>query len=344
MSRYGKTPFTEFWCAWLLLLLPAVLVAGGCADRGPAGSAADQSPGSNAGAYSVVCTTGMVADIVRQVAGSRANVTPLMGEGVDPHLYVPTRSDIVRLRDADVIFYNGLFLEGQMQETFQTLASSGKPVFAVTADISQSELRAPPGFKGHPDPHVWNDVGLWSRTVETVAARLAAYDADHADEYRANATAFREQLVALDAYARQAIASIPEAQRYLVTAHDAFGYFGHAYGIAVESVQGITTESEPGVDDINRLVDLLVTKQIPAIFVESSVSEANLQAVMNGAQSRGWTVINGGTLFSDAMGRAGTHEGTYIGMIDHNVTTIARALGGEVPERGMKGRLAPGGR
>ncbi len=323
--------------------MPALLAAGGCTDRSPADSSVGQSPGVSTSSSTIVCTTGMVADIVGQVAGSRADITALMGEGVDPHLYVPTRSDIVRLRDADVIFYNGLFLEGQMQETFKKLASSGKPVFAVTADIPPGDLRAPPGFKGHPDPHVWNDVALWGRTVEAVAARLAEHDPGHADEYRANAAAFRDQLDALDAYARQAIASIPASQRYLVTAHDAFGYFGRAYRISVESVQGITTESEPGVDDINRLVDLLVTKQIPAIFVESSVSEANLQAVMYGAQSRGWTVTNGGMLFSDAMGRAGTYEGTYLGMIDHNVTTIARALGGEVPQRGMNGRLAVGG-
>lgn len=313
------------------LLLPLIA---GC---GAANS--NDAPQRPAGTYSILCTTGMVSDIVRQVAGARATVTSLMGEGVDPHLYVPTRSDIVRLRDADVVFYNGLLLEGQMQQTFKKLASQ-KPVFGVTEDIPQNELRTPAEFEGHPDPHVWMDVSLWSRAVETVASRLAEYDPEHADEYRANAAAYREKLDALEEYARKSIASIPEPQRYLVTAHDAFGYFSDAYGIRVESVQGITTESEPGVNDINRLVDLLVTKKLPAIFVETSVNSANLEAVISGARSRGWEVRTGGTLFSDAMGKEGTYEGTYIGMMDHNITTITRALGGDAPERGLNGELS----
>ncbi len=282
----------------------------------------------------------MVADIVSQVAGARAEVTSLMGEGVDPHLYVPTRSDVVRLQEADVVFYSGLLLEGPMQDTFETLSGNGQPVYAVTANIAKSDLRSPPEFEGHPDPHVWNDVSLWSQAVKLVAAKLIEYDPANADEYRTNAEAYQKELETLDAYTREVIGTIPESQRYLVTAHDAFEYFSRAYGIPVESVQGITTESEPGVDDINRLVDMLVTKKVPALFVESSVNEANMQAVIDGAKSRGWDVENGGTLFSDAMGAAGTYEGTYIGMIDHNATMIARALGGEAPEKGMNGKLS----
>ncbi|MGE3998966.1 MAG: metal ABC transporter solute-binding protein, Zn/Mn family [Planctomycetaceae bacterium] len=324
---------TRLLCGVTACLVPLLL--SGCGDSPTAGAPDGQSEGQ----YTIVCTTGMVSDIVQQVAGTRATVVTLMGEGVDPHLYVPTRSDVVRLRDADVIFYSGLLLEGQMQHTFETLSSNGKPVFAVTADLSQSELLAPPEFEGHPDPHVWNDVTLWSRAVETIATRLGEYDAERAEEYHERSAAYRQQLEALDDYARSTIASIPQSGRYLVTAHDAFGYFSRAYGIPVESVQGITTESEPGVDDINRLVDLLVSKKLPAIFVESSVNSANLEAVVSGAQSRNWEVKHGGTLFSDAMGAQGTYEGTYIGMIDHNVTTIAQALGGQAPERGMQGKL-----
>jgi manganese/zinc/iron transport system substrate-binding protein len=312
------------------------MVMAGCGESNRAD--APRNPGQ--GAYTVVCTTGMVADLVRQVAGAEADVTALMGEGVDPHLYQPTRSDIVRLRDADLVFYNGLLLEGQMQPTFEQLASSGKRVYAVTADIPQSQLLLPSEFKGHPDPHVWNDLDLWGRAVDTVAARLAEFDPPHAETYRANAGKYRQQLDSLDEYAQTGIASIPESSRYLVTAHDAFAYFSRAYDIPVESVQGITTESEPGVDDINRLVDLLVTRKVPAVFVESSVNAANLEAVLNGARSRGWNVRTGGTLFSDAMGAEGTYEGTYIGMFDHNVTTITRALGGEAPPRGMQGKLS----
>lgn len=321
--------------SWSVLSSIFLLIAG-CEQSQMTGGARNRSPDG----YSIVCTTGMVADLVRQVAGERATVEALMGEGVDPHLYVPTRSDIVRLNDADVVFYNGLLLEGQMEHTFRTLASGGKPVHAVTADLPADELLTPPEFEGHPDPHVWNDVSLWSRAVESVAARLSEHDPDHAAEYQQRAAAYREQLAQLDEYARTAIGSIPESSRFLVTAHDAFGYFSRAYGIPVESVQGITTESEPGVNDINRLVDLLVRRKLPAIFVESSVNSANLEAVINGARSRNWDVRNGGTLYSDAMGAEGTYEGTYIGMIDHNVTTITRALGGTAPERGMQGRLS----
>ncbi|MBX3440334.1 MAG: zinc ABC transporter substrate-binding protein, partial [Planctomycetaceae bacterium] len=286
------------WVCWLLLMF-----AGGCSQSGPAESRVKDSGEP----FTIVCTTGMVADIVRQVAGPHAHVVQMMNQGVDPHLYVPTRSDITRLKDADVIFYNGLLLEGQMQGTLQSLSGSGKPVHAVTADFSESDLRTPPEFEGHPDPHVWNDVVLWSRAVDTVAARLADFDPDHADDYRQRAAAYRQELQSLDEYARTAMASIPESQRYLVTAHDAFGYFSRAYGIPVESVEGITTESEPGVDDINRLVDLLVSQRVPAIFVESSVNSANLKAAIQGAASRGWQVKTGGTLFSDEMGAAGTY-------------------------------------
>ncbi|MEZ6145145.1 MAG: zinc ABC transporter substrate-binding protein [Planctomycetaceae bacterium] len=318
------------WC-WLSIVLSVT----GCGSSNPT----EPSTANVEGRYSIVCTTGMVADIVTQVAGDRAEVTALMAEGVDPHLYVPTRSDVVRMQEADIIFYSGLRLEGAMQKTFETLSGNGRPVYAVTAEIPQNDLLAPPNFEGHPDPHVWNDVKLWSQAVAFVAARLEAYDTTNAEEYRANAEAYRQQLNALDTYVREVIGTIPEAQRYLVTAHDAFEYFSRSYGIPVESVQGITTESEAGVDDINRLVDLLVTKKVPAIFVESSVNAANIQAVINGAQSRGWKVKNGGTLFSDAMGAEGTYEGTYLGMIDHNATTITLALGGVAPNNGMQGKL-----
>ncbi len=314
-------------CGLLLMF-----VAAGCGPMTP-------EVGEVGSKVAIVCTTGMVADIVSQVAGQHAEVTTLMGEGVDPHLYVPTRSDIVRLQEADVIFYSGLLLEGHMQATFESMSEGGKPVFAVTADIDPGDLRTPEQFQGHPDPHVWNDVSLWSQAVATVAARLADHDPAHAEAYRANADAYRAELQQLDEYARKVIASIPESQKILVTAHDAFEYFSRAYGIPVESVQGITTESEPGVNDINRLVDLLVKQKVPAIFIESSVNSANLQAVINGAQSRGWTVNTGGTLFSDAMGAEGTYEGTYVGMIDHNATTIATALGGDAPRGGMNGKL-----
>jgi manganese/zinc/iron transport system substrate-binding protein len=289
----------------------------------------------------VVTTTGMVTDTVRTVAGEHAEVVGLMGEGVDPHLYKPTRSDVKQLMDAEVVFYSGQMLEGRMGDLFEKLARSGKPCFAVTGGLEESYLLAPPGFEGHPDPHVWMDVAAWSECVGHVAETLARNDPAHADAYRQNAETYRAELAELDTYVRQVIATIPEGQRVLVTAHDAFGYFSRAYDIPVRSVQGISTESEAGVDDIVKLVDLLVERKIRAIFVETSVSEKNIRAVIEGAADRGHDVRIGGELFSDAMGPAGTYEGTYIGMIDHNATPIARALGGEAPERGFRGKLAP---
>lgn len=288
----------------------------------------------------VVTTVGMVTDIARVVAGEHANVTGIIGEGVDPHLYRASRNDVAKLQDADVIFYSGLLLEGRMSDTLVRMARGGRRVFAVTEGIDAKHLIEPDGSEGHPDPHVWMDVSLWSRAVETVAEALATCDEANATTYRANASRYRGELAELDAYVKKVIASIPARQRVLVTAHDAFGYFGRAYGIEVRGIQGISTESEAGVADINRLVSFLVEREISAVFVESSVAEKNVRALVEGAAARGRTVRIGGTLLSDAMGAPGTYEGTYIGMIDHNATLIARALGGEAPERGWRGKLA----
>jgi len=282
----------------------------------------------------------MVTDIVKEVAGTHANVVGLLGEGVDPHLHDATRNDVAQLSKADVILYSGLHLEGRMADTFEGLARKGKPVFAVTDGIDKSYLRKPAEFEGHYDPHVWMDVGAWSKCVEFVVNTLSEHDPAHAEDYKQNGDAYRAKLATLDEYARKSIASIPEDQRMLVTAHDAFGYFSQAYNIPVHSPQGISTESEAGVDDINKLVDLLVDRKLKAIFVESTVNPKTLQAVIEGAAKRGHIVKVGGNLYSDAMGAGGTYEGTYIGMIDHNATVIAHALGGMAPERGLNGKLS----
>jgi manganese/zinc/iron transport system substrate-binding protein len=281
----------------------------------------------------------MVTDVVQRVVGDKGQVIGLMGEGTDPHIYKPTRDDVQKLLDADIIFYSGLLLEGRMSDTLTRIGRS-KPVYAVTEGIDESYLREPPEFEGHYDPHVWMDVKAWSECVGFVAKTLGEFDPPNAQHYQDNAANYRNELERLDAYVRQVIGTIPKQQRVLITAHDAFGYFARAYDIEVEAPQGITTESEPSVDDINKLVDLIVRRQVRAIFVESSVSEKNVRAIVEGAASRDWTIEIGGALYSDAMGPAGTYEGTYIGMLDHNATLIARALGGEAPERGMNGKLA----
>ncbi len=288
--------------------------------------------------YHVAATVGMVADIVRQVAGDKAVVTGIIGEGVDPHLFKPTRGDVALLLGADVIFYSGLKLEGRMADTLEKIAGR-KPTFAVTQLIDPSYLHHPPQFEGHPDPHVWMDPTAWARCVDVVARALADYDPANAQTYRDNAAAYVIRCHELDAWAREVMATIPPPQRVLVTAHDAFHYFGRAYGLEVRGIQGISTESEAGLEDINRLIRFIVERRIPAVFVETSVADRNVRALVDGAQASGHQLTIGGTLFSDAMGPAGAYEGTYLGMIDHNVTTIARALGGDAPAGGWQGLL-----
>lgn len=292
--------------------------------------------------YSAATTVAMVTDIVREVAGDRATVKGIIGEGVDPHLYKPTRGDVAALMEADVVFYSGLMLEGKLADTLIRVARSGKAVFAVTELLDEKFLLEPEEMQGHFDPHVWMDPGAWKQAVDAVAKSLSEYDAPNADLYRANAVRYGAELETLDAYVRKVIASIPQQQRVLITAHDAFNYFGRAYGIEVKGIQGLSTESEAGLQDINRIVDFIVTNKVRAVFVETSVAQKNVQALVEGARSRNHEVKVGGTLFSDAMGKAGTYEGTYIGMIDHNATTIARALGGDAPELGMQGKLSLG--
>lgn len=333
-KRRRRQPFGR--TAIGMLALSALPLLPGCGETKTAGAARS---GPRRYPYKAVCTVGMVTDIVRQVAGEKAQVSGIIGEGVDPHLYKPTRNDIAALQRADVVFYSGLMLEGKMADVLVKVASGGKPVFAVTQLIDEKYLLTPKEFQGHFDPHVWMDVAAWSRAVEAVAKALGEFDPPNRAFYEANAASYQAELAKLDEYAKRVMASVPESKRVLITAHDAFNYFGRAYGVEVRGIQGLSTESEAGIEDINRLVDLIVERDIRAVFVETSVAEKNVKALIEGAGSRGKTVRIGGSLFSDAMGPPGTYEGTYIGMIDHNATVIARALGGEAPERGMQGKL-----
>ncbi|MBT8342494.1 MAG: zinc ABC transporter substrate-binding protein [Desulfatitalea sp.] len=296
-----------------------------------------------AGAYKGVypfkagVTVGMVADIVKAVAGDKAEVTNIIGAGVDPHVYNPTRGDVAVLLRSDIVFYSGLLLEGKMTDMLVKVARN-RPVHAVTELLQEGNL-IDDAASGHQDPHVWMDVGCWQKAVTVVRDALVEFDPANAESYIKNAGRYQARLVRLDAYARKVIASIPAPQRILVTAHDAFNYMSRAYDIEVSGIQGLSTESEAGLKDINRIVGELVRRKIPAVFVETSVSDKNVKALIEGAAARGHHVKIGGELFSDAMGPAGSYEGTYVGMIDHNVTTIARALGGSAPENGMSGKL-----
>ncbi len=300
---------------------------------------ADPEPGAHSGPIKIVTTVGMITDVVERVAGDRAEVAGLIDAGIDPHLFKPTRSDIGALLDADLVFYNGLLLEGKMTDALIRAASSGPNVVAVTERLDEASLLTPDDDPDHADPHVWMDPVAWREGVAVIRDALSEHDPEGASVYTANAEALVAEIDALHAYSERVLASVPEEQRVLVTAHDAFNYFGSRYGFEVVGLQGISTESEAGVRDIEALVDLLVERQVGAVFIESTVPERNIRALIEGARDRGQDVRVGGELHSDAMGASGTYEGTYIGMIDHNVTTIARALGGDAPEGGMNGKL-----
>ncbi|MBI1385608.1 MAG: manganese transporter [Rhizobiales bacterium] len=290
----------------------------------------------------IVATTGMIADAARAIGGAEVEVKALMGPGVDPHAYRQTRSDIVAMTRADLVLWHGLYLEAQLEDFMRDLAKRRR-VVAVGEFIARDRLRAHADYPDKFDPHIWMDPKLWREVVVVVRDVLIAERPEARDVFTSNGQALLAEIDRLAAYAEATITSIPQSQRVLVTAHDAFGYFGLAYGFEVVGIQGISTESEAGLNRITALVDMLVNRGIGAVFVESSVSDRNIRALVEGAGARGHRVVVGGELFSDAMGTDGTYEGTYTGMIDHNVTTIARALGGKAPTRGMNGRLSVGG-
>lgn len=277
----------------------------------------------------VVTTTGMIADITKNVGGERVQVTALMGPGVDPHLYKASEGDVLRLQEADVVFYNGLHLEAQMGDVLERLNEFGLKTVAVTDKIDRSLLESPPAFQGNYDPHVWFDVTLWMKAVEQVSETLIEMDPDSRSTYEANAEAYLAQLTDLHQYVLDQANTLPAEQRILITAHDAFNYFGRAYGFDVRGLQGISTEAQAGTADVQVLAHFIAEKRIPAIFVESSVPQRNVEAVQAAVQAQGFEVKIGGSLFSDAMGSKGTFEGTYIGMVTHNIDTIVSALTGD---------------
>ncbi|AZN73078.1 manganese transporter [Georhizobium profundi] len=286
----------------------------------------------------VVATVSMIGDAVRSVAGDRADVQTLMGEGVDPHLYRQTQADVAAMARADAVFWNGLYLEAQLEEFLEQL-SRHRPVFALGENVPVEKRIANADYADRYDPHIWMDPSLWRYVVEGARDALIELDPEGAEIYQANAEQSLADLAELEAYAQASLATVPEDKRMLITAHDAFSYFGRAYGFEVLGIQGLSTESEAGLRQVDQLVFLIVEHDINAIFVETSVSERNVRALIEGAAARGQEVTIGGRLYSDAMGPAGTYAGTYIGMIDANVTTITRSLGGNAPAGGMAGQL-----
>ncbi len=267
----------------------------------------------------IVCTTGHVADLLRNIGGDHVAVEALMGSGVDPHLYKATPSGVRRLMAADVVFYSGLHLEGRLASLLEKLGRR-KAVYAVTEDLALAHAEE------HPDPHVWFDVSLWAQCIDAATRRLIALDPEHAEDYRRNAAAYSVRLAELHAWCGTRLAEIPRQQRVLVTAHDAFGHFGRAYDIEVRGLQGLSTTDEADLQTVGQLVDLLAERKIKAVFVESSVPAKNVRALVEACAARGHETAIGGELFSDALGSEGTDEATYVGVVRFNVKTIVEAL------------------
>jgi manganese/zinc/iron transport system substrate-binding protein len=305
---------------WLGLAAVLALPVAGC---GQSGSPVSKEP--SAGRIRVVTTIGMITDLVANIGGDRVSLTGLMGPGVDPHLYKASEGDVTTLSEADVIFYNGLHLEARMGEVLEQMNGRIRTV-AVTSRIDESLLLSPSDFEGAHDPHVWFDVTLWMKAAELIRDTLAEVDPDNASLYHANAKTYLAKMEALHEYVLKEAARVPAQQRVVITAHDAFKYFGRAYGFDVRGLQGISTASEAGTADVQALADFIAQNEIPAIFVESSVPVRNIEAVQAAVRAKGFEVTIGGELFSDAMGDMGTEEGTYLGMVRHNVDTIVRAL------------------
>lgn len=309
------------WTIGLVALLSLILLVGcGTVEK------------KDSGKLNIVATVGMIADVASIIGGDHVEVTGLMGPGVDPHLYKASEGDVTRMADADVILYGGLHLEGKMGEVFERMQSR-IPTVAVGESVPEERRLHATGKKGNAqyDPHIWFDVSLWSLVADRIAETLAEQDTLHAAYYMTNADAYRDSLQALHEWVLEKTALVPEDKRVLITAHDAFTYFSRAYGFEVRGLQGISTATEAGTGDVIKLADFIAERQIPAIFVESSVPPRTIEAVQAAVRSRGFDVKIGGELFSDAMGTTGTPEGHYLGMVRHNVNTIVDALTGNVP-------------
>ena len=273
----------------------------------------------------VVATTGQVGDAVANVGGERVDVYAMMGPGIDPHLYKPTPEDVNEIVRADIIFYNGLHLEGRMSDLFERLATQ-KPTVGVAEVIPEDQLTKPPEFEGNFDPHVWFDPALWKFAVNEIIDALSEIDPAHADGYQQRGASYLSQIEDLEEYAAGRLAEVPESSRVLVTAHDAFGYFGIRWGYEVRGLQGLSTTSEAGVGDVQSLADFLIEREIKAIFIETSIPQATIDAVIQAVRARGGQIEIGGALYSDALGDADSPEGTYLGMYRHNIDTIVEAL------------------
>lgn len=278
------------------------------------------------GKLQVVTTTTMITDLVKNIGGDKLEVKGLMGAGVDPHLYKASEGDVSKLFNADVIVYNGIHLEGKLEEVFEKMRHQNKKTIAVADAIDTNTLIASENFASNYDPHIWFDISNWEKITEFLVKQFSDLDPKNANEYAKNGKVYLEKLQTLKKEIGENIKELPVEKRILVTAHDAFNYFGKAYDFSVVGLQGLSTATEAGVKDVQKLAAFIIDKNIKAIFVESSVPKRTVEALQEAVKSKGHEIAIGGTLYSDALGDAGTVEGTYIGMYKHNVATIVSSL------------------
>lgn len=308
-----------------IILLYSIIIFGGALLLFVRTAHTRASRRKSKGSLTIVCTTNIIADAVKEIAGDKCTVYALMGPGIDPHLYRARESDVHKLAHADIIFYNGLHLEGKMTEILSAINRYTKSI-AVSDALSEEDLIAKDQFKTAYDPHIWLDVQLWTTCVKFIAHTIMNHDKKHATYYNNRLQTYVKKLTILDLFVKKSIMTIPLNQRVLVTAHDAFGYFGKAYALSVVGLQGISTESEAGTRDVQKLALFISTHKIPALFAESSVPERNIEAVRDAAQARGWRVVLGPKLFSDSLGDSTTEATTYEAMIRYNTTAIVSSL------------------
>ena len=305
---------------WTILVLVIVISISliGCGNN--------QNVKRDSGKLNVVTTTTILADIVKNIGGDKLEVEALMGPGIDPHLYKASAGDVQKMINADFIIFNGLHLEGKMSDVFEKLNKSDVKTIAAADVLDNSKLIESEEFEGNYDPHIWFDVKLWMEIVDVIKDNLIELDSENKDIYISNSEKYKDELKKLDEYVISRAKELPDDKRILITAHDAFSYFGRAYGLQVKGLQGISTAAEAGTLDVKELADFISEKEIPAIFIESSVPTKNIEALQAAVKDRGFNVEIGGELFSDSLGDPGTGEGTYIGTVKFNIDTIVDAL------------------
>jgi manganese/zinc/iron transport system substrate-binding protein len=306
----------------LMFMLLILLFLTACTNEDPSNSVSETEEDK----IQVVTTTTMITDLVKQIGGEHVSVEGMMGPGIDPHGYRATPSDAVNLQEADIIVYNGLDLEGQLSEVLEALENEDRDVIVLEDAYERSQLLASEDGDGAYDPHIWFDVGLWKEAAAHVASELADYDPQHAEIYRENNEQYQKSLDTLEDYILEHVSEIPAEKRYLVTAHDAFSYFGEAYDFEVVGIQGLNSQTEAGTRDISRLADLIAEREIGAIFIETSVSTRNIEALQDAVQARGFDVDIGGELYSDSLGSESENAETYIKMFRNNIETIVNGL------------------